>query len=79
MTGHSDRLCEVPMLNQAVQKYRLMIGTPQSGTLICIGAVRDEDAVLKAERIVACLSVPEGSFHLQRANGSTLSVRSSTN
>ncbi len=63
------------MLNEAVQKYRLMIGTPRSGTLICIGAVKDEDAVRKAEAIVAQLGVPLSSFQLLRANGSTLSVR----
>ena len=64
------------MVNESVQKYRLMIGTPQSGTLICIGAVRDADAVRQAERIVAHLDVPLSSFCLLRANGSTLSVRS---
>ena len=64
------------MSNEAVQKYRLMIGTPQSGTLICIGAVADEDAVRKAEKIIADLGVPQSSFCLQRANGSTLSMRS---
>ena len=64
------------MINEAVQKYRLMIGTPRSGTLICIGAVKDEDAVRKAEQIVAHLGVPLSSFSLQRENGSMLSVRS---
>ena len=63
------------MQNEAVQKYRLMIGTPRSGTLICIGAVKDDDAVRKAEAIVAQLGVPLSSLRLMRANGSTLTVR----
>ena len=64
------------MPGEAIQKYRLMIGTPISGTLICIGAVRDEDAVRKAEKIVAELGVTGSSFRILRANGTTLSIRS---
>lgn len=61
------------MPDSSQQRYRLTIGTCQVGTIFCIGAARDEEAISKATRIVRSLEAGDGEFHLERANGSTVS------
>ena len=61
------------MPDAAPQRYRLTIGTCQSGTIFTIGAARDDEAMGKATRIARSLEPVGGEFHLERANGSTVS------
>ncbi len=61
------------MSDGTIQRYRLTIGTCQSGTIFSIGAAEDGEAICKATRIARSMDTVEGEFHLERANGSTVS------
>ena len=61
------------MSESTIQRYRLTIGTCQAGTIFSIGALEDREAFSKATRIARSLEPAAGEFHLERANGSTVS------
>lgn len=61
------------MSDGPTQRYRLTIGTCQAGTIFSIGAAEDVEAISKATRIARSLEPAGGEFHLERANGSTVS------
>ena len=69
-TSPEQELC---MPDGTIQRYRLTIGTCQSGTIFTIGASKDDEAIHKATRIARSLEPAGGEFHLERANGSTVS------